>query len=249
MLELLVWAALLLPLALVATGLSLHALRGTVKVTAAAEQEAALADAALVLEAELAPLTAGDGVLAIAPDRIRFRAVRAAGRWCQRDSAGLVVPTDSGPWAASRLPVPGRDSLVLEVADSMATGGYRRMRLQLTAPPSGSACPGGVNGLRLDFVAGGAPAASGELIQTEEVVELAAYVSAGSTWLGLLHIALGTPIEPVAGPFATGGIRFEGLDALGAPTSIPADVRTVRVALVPAGPSPPGRTVDVPLRG
>jgi len=249
LIELLVAATLLVPLSLLATELSLHALRGLAVTRGTAQQEAALSTAAAVLEAELASLAPGDGLLAIAPTRIRFRASRAAGRWCFLDTTGIVMPAGPGPWAASRLPVPGRDSVVLEVRDSLLPSGSRRARISMTGPPVASSCPGGVPGTRLPIQPGAALVAISRLAQTEEVVELAAYVSAGETWLGVLHLGLGTPIEPVAGPFDAAGIRFEGIDSLGASSVVPHLVRLIRVHLVPTGPSPSPRTVDVPLRG
>lgn len=249
LIELVVVAALLLPLTLLATGLSLHALRGMAVASGTAHQEAVLSTAALVLESELASLVPVDGLLAISPTRVRFRAARAAGRWCLQDTLGVVMPTSSGLWAASRLPVPVRDSIVLEVADSLMPTGHRRVRTGLVGAPAATTCPGGAPGIHLPFSPGPIPSTSSRLAQTEEVVELAAYVSVGETWLGLLHLGLGTPIEPVAGPFDTGGIRFEGRDSLGSPTVVPSLVRSVRVFLVPTGTSPSPRVVDVPLRG
>jgi type II secretory pathway pseudopilin PulG len=247
--ELLVAAVLLAPLALMATALVVHTLRGAARATLLADQEARMDHAALVLEAELGPLASGDGLLAITPARVRFRATRAAGRWCQRDTAGFIVPTPAGTWAASRMPVAGRDSVVLELPDSSVATGYRRVRLALVAAPTPIACPGGVAGQRVAVGVLPASPAPSELFQTEEVVELAAYVSGGQTWLGLLHLGLGTPIEPVAGPFAPGGVRFDALDPTGTPTLIPAVASLILIRLVLPGSPPKVRVVQVPLRG
>lgn len=247
--ELLVAAVLLAPLALIATALMTHALRGAARATLLANQEAAMDQAALVLEAELGPLAPGDGLLAVAPASVRFRATRAAGRWCQRDTAGLIVPAPATAWAASRIPVAGRDSLVLEFPDSTVVGGYRRVRHALVSAAMPTTCPGGIAGLHLAVGLLPLSPAPSELFQTEEVVELAAYVSGGHTWLGLLHLGLGTPIEPVAGPFAPGGVRFDALDQAGTPTLFPGVATSILIRLVLPGSPPRVRLVQVPLRG
>ncbi len=247
--ELLVAAVLLAPVALVASALVMQTLRGAGRATLLTGQEAAMDHAALVLEAELGPLAPGDGLLGITPASVRFRAIRAAGRWCQRDTAGLSVAAPAGTWAASRMPVAGRDSVVLELPDSTVAGGYRRVRFALLSGGMPTTCPGGIAGLHLAVaMLPGSPAPS-QLFQTEEVVELTAYVSGGQTWLGLLHLGLGTPIEPVAGPFAPGGIRFDGLDPAGMPTLLPALATAIRIRLVLPGSPPRVRVVQVPLRG
>jgi hypothetical protein len=247
--ELLVAAVLLAPLALMATALVVHTLRGAARVALLADQEAAMDHAAIVLEAELGPLAPGDGLLAITPSSVRLRATRAAGRWCQRDTAGLIVPAPASAWAASRMPVAGRDSVVLELPASTAAGGYRRVRFALLSAPIPATCPGGIAGLHLPLGFPPASPAPSELFQTEEVVEMAAYVSGGQTWLGLLHLGLGTPIEPLAGPFAPGGVRFDGLDPAGTPTLLPAVATSILIRLVLPGSPAKVRIVQVPLRG
>lgn len=247
--ELLVAAVLLAPVVTMAAALVTYTLRGAARAAVLADQEAALDHAALVLEVELGPLVPGDGLLAVTPASVRFRATRAAGRWCQRDTAGLIVPAPAATWAASRMPVAGRDSVVLELPDSTTAGGYRRVRFGLLSGAIPTTCPGGIAGLHLAVGTLPPSAAPSELFQTEEVVELAAYVSGGQTWLGLRHVGLGTPIEPLAGPFAAAGVTFDALDPSGTPTLIPAAATSILVRLVLPGTPPRVRVVQVPLRG
>jgi hypothetical protein len=246
--ELVLAMALLLPVVLIVTSAALAAARETTLATAIAEIELAHETATAIFESELGPLAPGDGVLGLTASRIRYRARRAAGRWCHADSIGVVVPLAGGTWAASRLPVPGRDSVVLDLVDTLAPGGTAPVRMALLGPPIGATCPGGAPGLMLP-VGLLVSLAAHDLVQTEEVVELGTYLSGGSTWLGLLHVALGTPIEPLAGPFGPGGIVLSGLDASGAPTTVPALVRAIQVQLgSPSGLVPP-RLFTIVLRG
>lgn len=246
--ELVIVLGLLVPVVVVATSLAVHAAQ---EARLAAERmiaEAALETAATVLEAEIAPLVPGDGLLALSSVRLRYRARRAAGRWCLADSAGLVVPV-AGRWAASRVPVPGRDSVLLRLPDSLAASGVRLLRLGLAAALIPDACPGGGAGLRLPLAGVPASVPLGDLVETEEVVELGAYTSGGQLWIGLIHLGTAAAIEPVAGPFGGGGVTFTGLDSTGATTLVPAMVSAVRAELAPVGGAGSPRVLVIGLRG
>jgi len=247
--ELAVTVFLILPVALVASTLAVRAAREAVQAAEIAGSELGQEVAAAMLEAEVAPLAVGDGLLGITAARIRVRARRAMGRWCILDSIGVVVPTVPGQWAASRLPVAGRDSAVVVVADSSRPAGMRLLRLGLTAPPSAATCPGGAGGLRLPLDPVPTALLVGDVVQVEEVVELAGYNSAGATWLGVLHLGLGTSIEPVAGPFGTAGVVFTGYDANGQPTTVAHAVRLLQVDLGASSPRGATRRVLIRLRG
>ena len=247
--ELVVVVALLVPVALVATSLAVHAAREATAGGVVAGVERSQEAAAALLEAELAALTPGDGVLAVSPTAVRYRARRAAGRWCLVDSLGVVLPLASGMWAASRLPVPGRDSVVLMVTDTSLGPGARPLRLSLLQSPSATTCPGGAPGLRLMLDSVPLVRLAGDLVQTEEVVEVASYISAGEQWIGLLHLGLGTPIEPVAGPFGPSGVVFSGFDSVGAATTSPGLVSLIRIDLGSASPRVRNRRLLIGLRG
>lgn len=245
--ELVVGVTLAVPVVVAATALAIHAQRTALRISSASDAEAALDGAAHLLEAELAPLAAGDGLLAWSPGLLRYRAHRAAGSWCAGDSLGVVVP-DPGPWAASRLPVAGRDTLVIDAPDSTRPGGFRRTRHSLAGPPSPQACPGGGPGFRLPMAPGPVPSAVAFLL-TEEIVELVGYVSGGQTWLGLRQIAAGAAVDPVAGPFAPGGVRFETVDSSGIAGVPAAHAAGVRIQLVPADTTVPRRDYLIRFRG
>jgi len=246
--EIVVAVALMVPVVVAATTLAVSAARQARAAAAIVAAELAQEVAAAVIEAELAPLVPGDGLLSVSPTAVRYRSRRAAGRWCLVDTSGVVLPL-APRWAASRQPVAGRDSAVIYIQDISSPSGVRVLRLGLVAPPVATVCPGGPAAIRLAVP--GIPVSSllHDLLQMEEVVELAVYSSAGQLWLGLLSLGVAAAIEPVAGPFAAGSVLFEGLDAAGSATAVAAQVRTLRVRLGSAVPAVGTRTILIGLRG
>lgn len=248
--ELLVVLVLMIPLWTAATSLAANATRAATRASHLATAESAVAQAAAILAAELGDVGAGQDIMLVEPTRIRLHAARGVGPWCRADSAGVVVA--SVDWAASRLPVPGRDSLALERVANDSSGWRETLRLPLSGPPVAEPCAVGTPGLRLPadltplFFPGLRP---GPLVRTTEVIELSAYTSGGDTWLGIRHLGIPETVQPAVGPFDSGGLRFEGLDAMGTPTADPALVRAVRVRFRTPGLPAVEREVTVGLRG
>lgn len=245
--ELLVVLALLIPIWGAAIGLAVHAAGAAVRADGIAAAEATLATAAAIARTELAEMPAG-GLLALATDRVRFHATRATGRWCHADSTGLVARGEPDIWGASRLPVPGRDSLWLDTMRvAGATGSWR---LSISGVPVPVPCPDTRPGLLLPVTGLEALPAGvviGPVARTAEVLELAAYLSGGETWLGLRHLGTGELVQPLAGPFAPGGLRFSGLDAAGLPVADLGSVAAIAIHLETAAPHPMTREVRVAL--
>jgi prepilin-type N-terminal cleavage/methylation domain-containing protein len=248
--EMLMVVTLLVPLWSIAIGLATASARAAARAGAVAGAESAVGQATTILAAELGDVTPGEGVLLLEVDRIRIQAARGVGRWCLADTLGVVIA--SAEWAASRVPVVGRDSVVVERVATDSSGWREVLRLGLADAPISQECSPGVPGLRLPaalapaFLPGLQP---GPLVRTSEVIELVAYVSAGDTWFGIRHLGLGTPVEPVTGPFAPGGVQFAGLNAAGGVTADPAQVRAVRVRFVTAGQPSVEREVVVAIGG
>lgn len=239
---------LLVPVVVASTSLALSAARqvGTAADLVGAEE--ALESAVAVFEAELAALSPGDGILAISPAMVRYRARRGAGRWCWVDTTGVMVPVGAG-WAASRQPVAGRDSAVVFLPDTSQASGGRPFRVGIVAAPTAAACPAGAPATWIPSPGIPVSTVLHDLLQTEEVVELSSYLSGGQQWLGLRHVGLGGAVEPVAGPFDPGSIVFEGLDAMGIATAIPMQVRAIRIRLGSVVPAVGSRTWLAWLRG
>ena len=248
--EMLMVVTLLVPLWSIAIALATASSRAAARASTLASAESSVGQATAILAAELGDVAAGAGVLLLEPDRIRVHAARGVGRWCVADTLGVVIA--NAEWAASRVPVAGRDSVVVERVATDSSGWRELLRLGLAGAPSTQDCAPGVPGLRLPvalapaFLPGLQP---GPLVRTSEVIELVAYVSGGDTWFGIRHLGLGTPVEPATGPFAPGGVQFAGLNAAGGVTADPAQVRAVRVRFVTAGQPSVEREVVIGVGG
>ena len=77
----------------------------------------------------------------------------------------------------------------------------------------------------------------GSPVKLTEVMQARYYTSGGKSWLGLRSVSTGEAIQPLAGPLAdsTAGVRgltLRYLNGVDAPTSDPASVRAIEVALV-----------------
>jgi prepilin-type N-terminal cleavage/methylation domain-containing protein len=150
--EMLMVVVLLVPLWSIAIGLATASARAAARASALASGESAVGQATAILAAELGDVAAGAGVLLIEPDLIRIHASRGVGRWCLADTAGVVIAT--AEWAASRVPVAGRDSVVMERVATDSSGWRELLRLGLTGAPASEECAPGVPGLRLPVNAG-----------------------------------------------------------------------------------------------
>jgi len=186
------------------------------------------------LRAALEPLGAdsvgGSDVLSMAPDRVVVRAVRGAGAACAVTPDAVIARLGPGWWTALRAPEPGRDSLLMDTVAEPP----RWYALSLAAPPRAGRCPDGSAGLVLPVVVPdgwiGALGA-GSPIRVFEDLEVRLYASAASAWLGLRSLGAGEAIQPLAGPFAPGGVLLEFAARDGAPATAPADIVSTRVSL------------------
>jgi hypothetical protein len=109
---------------------------------------------------------------------------------------------------------------------------------------AGSSCPGGEAAIAIRV---GAPApldpatlariTPGSPIRLAEGMQMRYYEAGGKSWFGMRSVSTGEAITPVAGPLAdsTAGVRGLTLlyrDAADMPTSDPAAVRAVEIALL-----------------
>lgn len=193
------------------------------------------------LAAELAEVghgSAGNDLLRVAPDAMSYRGVRGVGIACRVDATGVVVPV--ARLRSVRLPVPGRDSLLLYTgADSLhlAAGGW----LALPLAGVGSATCAGTPALRLVTAIDTARTPLASLpafppVRLFEVMEARIYRSLGAWWLGARSESAGETIQPLAGPFESGGSRLRYFDSLGQPTLLPGTAESIRITLAAQGP-------------
>lgn len=183
-----------------------------------------LETAAQALRNELGGAEPGDLVSA-ASDRIVYRATRATGAVCGPAPDGIRLLQEE--FRGLRVPVPGRDSLMLTVLDSVPA--WRADRRSITGPVRSEPCPDGSPGLVVPSPPG--IAIPGVPVRVFEVMELRLYPSGGAWWLGARSVSTGETIQPVAGPFTSDGFALQLLGADGLDTGDTSLARLVRVRL------------------
>ncbi|HUO53065.1 MAG TPA: prepilin-type N-terminal cleavage/methylation domain-containing protein [Gemmatimonadaceae bacterium] len=222
----------------------------------------AVRQAAAILSADLRALSPRDGDLyAIAPYQVEFRLLLGASVLCTigaaRDAAVLPpLPSASRlgltSWVAA--PAAGDTLLVLDAA----SGAWARHVLT-TDPAAGASCPVGSGfaetpaeaaaGWRIAFRPPLAPTVRpGAPLRFVRRARYQLYRAADARWyLGFVDCLAtrATPcavVQPVAGPYDAGGLRFAYLDSAGAPAAAPADVAVITVdARASSAAADPGR--------
>lgn len=131
-------------------------------------------------------------------DTLRYRARRGAGLACA--AGAMQVTLARSTLEGWRLPVPGRDSVLLP--DS--AGGWHAAAL---ADVRAASCPDGAPGLDLALGAAVPGAAWPMPVRVVEWMELRAYESGGVWWLGARTLRPTDGVQPVAGPLASRGFH------------------------------------------
>lgn len=151
--------------------------------------------------------SAGSDLSAMTPNGFTGRAVRAAGTACLVTASAVTVRAGAGWWSAHRVPVAGRDSLLL----GTVSGPVRWIPVALAAAPGSTICP---DGSPATVLATAVPLAdlpsvgSGTPVRIFEPLELRTYTSTGATWLGAREPATAGAIQPLAGPLVGTGVAF-----------------------------------------
>ncbi len=198
---------------------------------------------ALVVPSELREL-ATDGtnsdILAMTSSNITFRAMRGLGFTCSVTSTRIkVLDTSTVPFYGSRSIISGRDQIVVFVEnDPNFPTDDNWLVLTPTAVDLSNNC-GSQNAIMLtvaDFSAqltnGISDIVVGGPVRSFEIMELGPVTSGGHTWLGARSVSGGqATLQPVLGPLETNGFGLEYFDAAGTTTTVPADVRQLRVTL------------------
>jgi prepilin-type N-terminal cleavage/methylation domain-containing protein len=195
------------------------------------------ASAALGVPAELRT-----DLRSLQPGAVVYLAARGEGCVCGT-AAGPVVLVAGATWSSSRAPR-DTDSLLVFVESDPATAADDAWIHLGVISAAGAICPTGEPALAIRV---GIPAplsatvlgriTVGSPVRLAEVMQARYYASGGKSWLGLRSVSTGEAITPVAGPLAdsTAGVRgltLRYLDGVDAPTSDPASVRAIEVALV-----------------
>jgi len=238
--ELLVGLALLGVVSAMVTRLVSVTTRSAVRVRERSVRSATLRTALLAVAREVQGLASGE--VRLAGDTLRYRSRRGQGAACAVSATRVAVARAS--YRGWRDPQPGRDSLALLDRD---TGVW--ITSAVTAATSGT-CPDGTPSIEVSGAGpwtGPVPAP----LRVVEWVELRAYESGGTWWLGARTLRPTDVIQPLAGPVAARGVGFARL-AVGpvdtvlemrvrlpstrlAGGSLPADSALVRVPLERGG--------------
>jgi len=236
----LVETLLALTLAAAIGGLLLDLLHGQQRLvrmaSAGVEVQLTLHSALTFLVREFRPLGAGGGgsdILSLGTNGVTYRATRGFALACGVTAAGLQIA--SGDRYGTRLPVPGRDSLLVFRAGDTATaaddGWVALPLLGFRQEPGCGGVP--VWAAQVDWGAEGPSEAFVPPLPVRfyEVIQLQAYRQGAWTWLGARSVSAGETIQPVFGPLAADGFRLEFFSAEGAPTSDPGAVRSIGVRI------------------
>ena len=194
-------------------------------------------------------------LIAIGPDSITYRAMRAIGYTCSLVSGTPeIVVRNSATIAFSQIrSLTSTDSLLLYVEnDPSIAGDDIWFAVGITGAPTDQNCPDGTAGKRIPVAF---PATLtgigldankvfntgmlvGGPVRGFETMQVRSYTSGGKLWLGMRpRPTAGTTIEPVLGPLANGaavgdqGLRLDYYDATNAVTAVRNNVRSVQVSL------------------
>lgn len=190
------------------------------------------------------PVGRRSDLLALAPGAVTYLAGRGAGRVCgvlPGSPGELHVPTAF--WRSLRAPR-STDSLLAFVESDPATSADDAWVHLGMASVGTATCPDGGPAMALRVVLP-APLAPGVLarvtpgspVRLAEVMQVRYYESGGKSWVGMRSVSTGEAITPVAGPLADSTVSVRGLtlrylDPADAPTSDPAAVRAIEIALL-----------------
>jgi prepilin-type N-terminal cleavage/methylation domain-containing protein len=198
--------------------------------------------------AQVPGLVAGTNsdLIAIGPDSIRYRAMRALGFTCSLDPANAEIVVRMGNVQLQRDPEL-TDRLMLYVENNPKTSGDDVwLHANVLSYPGAQNCPDGTEGARVKVAFDAAAAATvldpahtkvGGPVRLYEVMLLRSYQLGGQTWLGMRSISdPNNTIQPVLGPLSGTAVADSGLalvyrDANNFETAVPNNVRSIDVTL------------------
>ena len=214
--------------------------------TAHAQLQSTLRVGVSVIGSELRELggsSAGRGdLIELDSASITYRAMRHTSFLCRLPDTQRreIVVWHEPSYGLRQLEV-GRDSiLVFAENDPVLESDNTWLRAAIVSLAGGTLCPGDTKGIRLGL----AGVSSGSLAGVErgspvrgfQVTRMLLYEDRQSTaWLGLKEWKGGSGwsvTQPVLGPLAPNGLRFEYLDGTGRSTSEPGDVAVVAITIV-----------------
>lgn len=202
------------------------------------------------LGAELADVAPGD-LRQVGSDSLVYRASRSTGIACRVSSTAIDVLRER--LFETRLPQPGRDSLLLYMGREGTRDGVDDwVVLPLLGVGSGSC--GGRPSLRLATLIDTSVIRIAALpplnpIRSFEVMQARLYRSLGTWWLGARSVSAGEGIQPLAGPFEPNSVMFGYRDSSGLSTGLPESVRSIQANLTGSAIGWNGRPSPQVFRG
>lgn len=166
---------------------------------------------------------------------VTYRGMRGLGFVC--DIATGYARMARGTFNGYRDPVAGRDSVLIFVDHNTNIATDDGWLARNIASVQNENCSSGTAGIRLNFTTS-IPTAdtltwitAGSPIRTFEVMEVAALVQGGETWLGARSVTAGQALQPVLGPLNLNGVAFQYRTAAGVAGASPLTVRTIQLTL------------------
>jgi prepilin-type N-terminal cleavage/methylation domain-containing protein len=207
--------------------------------------EVTAASAGAVKQVPGLPVVNNPDLVAIGPDSIRYRAMRALGFTCSFDKAtgDIVLRT---PLQQQQRAIALTDRAMVYVENDPKTAKDDVwLHANITTPETPQNCPDGKPGTRFRVVFDAAPVGTvldpahtvvGGPVRIYEVMLLRSYVNGGQTWLGMRSISAGSVIQPVLGPLsgtaaADSGLALVYRDVNNNQTAVPNNVRSIDVTL------------------
>jgi prepilin-type N-terminal cleavage/methylation domain-containing protein len=208
--------------------------------------EVTAASAGAVKQVPGLPVVNNPDLVAIGPDSIRYRAMRALGFTCSFDKAtgDIVLRT---PLQQQQRAIALTDRAMVYVENDPKTAKDDVwLHANITTPETPQNCPDGKPGTRFRVLFDAATVGTvldpahtvvGGPVRIYEVMLLRSYVNGGQTWLGMRSISdAGSVIQPVVGPLsgtapADSGLALVYRDVNNAVTAVPNNVRSIDVTL------------------
>jgi prepilin-type N-terminal cleavage/methylation domain-containing protein len=180
----------------------------------------------------------GADIVAMAPDSLRYRALRNLAIACAVDGHAVLLRT---PALSSVVSIGSFDSLLLlQEGDPANTANDRWAAYGIDAV-AGATCPDGAAAtlVALSATGPGVPVDSVLLpapVRAFEVMTFKVYTSDGRRWLGAASGADG--LQPVLGPLSASGFTFRYGDSTGGAATTPSSVHTIDADLRPESTVP-----------
>ena len=235
----------LLLLGVVATGtvrIITGSMRSFRRQAARSQIQASLRTAVAIVASELRELGSGGDLIEIAPASITYRAMRKTAFLCRTpDPRQSEITLWRTPAYGLRQLEAGRDSiLIFAENDPRIAGDNTWLSAAVVAVVGGDFCPGRLAGfrVRLSGISQGSLAGvdNGAPVRGFQVTQLLLYHDSRRVyWLGWKEWRLGSGwsiTQPVLGPLAPAGLRFDYLDSSGRATDSPSRTAVITLKLV-----------------